>query len=142
MDLASKAVLLQSLEKIRDKYRSDTEIGQRIREGVEKCIHHIQDSYQSQLFSLEHLGESDLNYLLHEANKKLNELTKEPEIKVFKINGYYNDRYTKSHDKAKEILKEEFDLMLENIQEDYADSKIDLQMKTIKQSNLKDYKIE
>jgi hypothetical protein len=142
MDLASKKVIIEKLKEIRDHYREDTDVGSYIREGVEKCMNYIEGAYPKQLFSLTHLGESDLNELLKRAQAKLDELTEEPKIEMFMIRGFYDYRYTKCHEKSKEILKEEFDLMLEHIQEDYADSKMDIQMKTIKQSNLKDYNVE
>lgn len=142
MDLASKKVIIENLIKIRDYYREDTDVGKNLREGVQKCIHHIEDAYPMQLFSLSHLGESDFNNLQQRVKVELDKLTEEPKIEVFQIKGFYDYRYTKSHEKAKEILKEEFELMLDHVDEDYADSKMDIQMKSIKQSNLKDYKIE
>jgi hypothetical protein len=100
------------------------------------------NQYERGLFTLKNMGESDLSDLLQLAKSKLDTLTDEPKIKVFFIKGFYQNRYTESHEAAKEILKEEFNLMLEQVEEDYADSKMDIQMKNIKQSNLKDYKIE
>lgn len=141
MDLASKTEIVEELKKIKEAYREDTEVGQNIREGIDKCIHHIVDAGHNQLFSLRHLGESDLIELLKDVNINLDKLTAEPEISVFKIQGFY-PRYTTCHEKAKDILKEEFVLMLDNIDDDYADFKLDIQMESIKQSNLKDYKIE
>jgi hypothetical protein len=142
MDLASKKVIVENLKEIRDHYREDTDVGSHIREGIEKCMHHIKDAYPKQLFSLNHLGESDLRDLLQDTQTKLDKLTEEPKFEMFMVRGFYDYRYTKCPEKAKEILKEEFELMLEHIEKDYADAKMDIQMKTIKQSNLKDYKIE
>lgn len=142
MDLISKISVLELLQKRRDYYRDDTDVGINIRKGLEKAIHDVEDAYPKELYTLRNLGESDLTFIKEEVQKKLAELIEEPEIEVFHIKGFYDDRYTKCHIKAKEILKEEFDLIIENIVEDYADSKMDIQMKNIKESNLKDYKIE
>jgi hypothetical protein len=142
MDLISKSMVIKLLNERREHYRSDTDVGKNIREGVEKCIHDIEDAYTSHIFSLKHMGQSDLTALSDQIKEKLEELNAEPEIKVFCIKGFYELRYTRCHEKAKDILKEEFDLMLEQVDVDYADSKIDIQTMDIKQSNLKDYKIE
>tara|TARA_R110000851_G_scaffold199048_1_gene350139 strand:- start:455 stop:892 length:438 start_codon:yes stop_codon:yes gene_type:complete len=142
MDLASKMLIVESLVKIREQYRNDTDTGKSIREGVSECINHIVSAYPNQLFSLKLLGESDLNNLLEKAKSELDKLTEEPKVKVFKIGGQYISRYTKCHEKAKLILKEEFNDSLENVEGDYADFKIHIETIDIKQSNLKDYKIE
>jgi hypothetical protein len=142
MDLISKTKVIELLNKRRDYYRADTDVGKNLREGIEKAIHDVEDAYPRELYTLENLGESDLSDLKQEIEGKLNKLVEEPEIELFLIKGFYDNRYTKCHIKAKEILREEFELMIENIEEDYADSKMDIQMKNIKESNLKDYKIE
>jgi hypothetical protein len=114
-----------------------------LREGVEKAIHDVEEgTYPRALFTLKHMGESDLSDLSSKIKVKLDELTAEPEIPLFRIKGFYDFRYTKDHEKAKEILAEEFLLMLDHIEEDYADSEMDITMVDIKQSNLKDFKIE
>jgi hypothetical protein len=142
MDLASKTKLIKSLKEIKDCYNKDTDVGQNIREGFDICITYIEDAFSGDIFSLEYLGESNLIELLKNIKIKLDKLNEEPEIQVFKIEGFLNDRYTECYEKAKEILKEEFKEMIDNIDEDWAESKLEINMKSIKNSNLKDYKIE
>jgi hypothetical protein len=141
-DLISKTKVIDLLIKRRDHYRHDTDVGLNLRKGIDEAIADIDNQFERGLFTLAHMGESDLTDILREAQDKLNTLIAEPEIKVFCINGRYNYRYTLCHAQAKIILKEEFALILDDIDVDYADSKMDIQMKTIKQSNLKDYTIE
>jgi hypothetical protein len=142
MDLVSKINVIELLKKRRDYYRDDTDTGKLLREGIEKAIHDVEEAYPRALFTLKHMGESDLSDLSSKIKVELDELTAEPEIPLFRIKGFYDLRYTKVHEKAKEILAEEFLLMLDHIEEDYADSKMDITMVDIKQSNLKDFKIE
>ncbi len=142
MELVSKTRVLDALESRRVYYNDTTEIGRAMRESIAKAIHDIEDAFPRDLFTLEYLGESDLSDLITEATKKRDTLTEEPVIKVFMIKGVYEHRYTQCHEKAKEILKEELIVMIDNITVDYADAKMDIQTKEIKASNLKDYKIE
>lgn len=142
MALISKRMVIDLLIKRRDGYRKDTEVGQNLREGIDRAIHDIEDAYERTLFSLKDMGESDLTNLMSKLQEKLDKLKAEKVITVFCIQGFYDKRYTRCSKKAEAILKEEFLLMLGQIEEDYADSKMDIQMLDIKESNLKDYKIE
>ena len=142
MDLLSKNELLKSFLDIREHYRSDTEVGENIRQGINDCIDKIENSSSTEFISLKHLGHSDLSHLQRQVQNKIEELTGEPEVDIFVISGLYDFRYTKCHEKAKRILQESLNELLTEIEEDFADFKIDIKIKSIKESDLKNYKIE
>lgn len=141
MDLISKKLLLENLEKRKEYYRSDTDIGNFSRSAVQHAIEDVEsDSYK--LFSLNELGESDLNDLKRMVNERLNKLTGEPTERMFVITGINQPRYTRCHEKAKVIFQEEVNHILDYIEDDYCEGKASIDCENIKQSNLCNYDIE
>ncbi len=140
MDLISETEAIKLLEEIKKGYNTSTEGGRLLRRGIQESIDEIKNKYG--LYTLEHLGQADLKEIISDANSEIEKLSAEPETEVFAIDGRYSRRYTLCHEKAKLILQEEFNHIIDDVETDYADGSIGIDMKTIKQSDLKDYKIE
>jgi hypothetical protein len=139
MDLISKTILINELNKKKQDYREDTELGLAFRGGLQDAISTISDTYT---FTTLYLGESELNKIIEDSTKRLKLLAAEPIENIFSITGYHSMRYTRCHEKAKQIMSEEFRLVLGDIESDYADTKIGIEMIKVRESNLGNYIIE
>lgn len=142
MELISKKQAVEALKEVQSEYRTDTETGQNIREGVQRSIEVIETKRTSH-FTLRHLGHADLKSLKKSVESELKKLEAEPEVLVFEISGMFKcDRYTQDSEKAKLILKEELKEMLSDIETDWAESSLKIATKSVKKSDLKDYELE
>lgn len=140
MDLLSRTLVIEKLENLINEYRSDTEPGRFLREGLSVAIDAIR---RKEHFTLEHIGHGELEHFMQLAKKRMELLSQEKTIDVFAITGLYKMRYTLDKDKAKAIFLEEIDYINEDDGvDDFLGESLKIDLKKVRESDLTAYTLE
>lgn len=140
MDLISRTVVIERLENLINEYRSDTEPGRFLREGISVAIEVVR---RNENFTLKHIGHGELEHFMQLAKKRIELLSQEKTIDVFAITGLYSMRYTLDPAKAKTIFLEEANRINEDDGiTDFLNESLKIAIKKVRESDLPEYTLE
>lgn len=140
MDLISRTLVIERLENLINEYRSDTEPGRFLREGISVAIEVVRINEN---FTLKHIGHGELKHFMQLAKDRMELLTQEKTINVFAITGLYSMRYTLDPDKAKTIFLEEANRINQDDGiTDFIDESLKIAIKKVRESDLAAYTLE
>lgn len=140
MDLISRTVVIERLENLINEYRSDTEPGRFLREGISVAIEVVR---RNENFTLKHIGHGELVHFMQLAKNRIELLIQEKAIDVFAITGLYSMRYTLDPAKAKTIFLEEANRINEDDGiTDFLNESLKIAIKKVRESDLATYTLE
>lgn len=140
MDLISRKLVIDRLETLQNEYRTDTDIGNSLR----NCVGHAIDLVRvNENFTFKHIGHSELKHFMQLAQERMELLTQEKTIEVFAITGLYSMRYTLEPSKAKTIFLEEANRINQDDGiTDFLDESLKIGIKKVRESDLPQYNLE